>query len=127
MVNKVGEPSGLSGPIFFTGSEGLLVLCSWDPPLDIGLASALRFREILQETTFGMFKVKHDSPLTPAPVSKPAVLGRACRYPRSGEPRVSALNLVFQYGIARTAAAGKPRSRTRCACTIAQSHASPVT
>ena len=29
--------------------------------------------------------------------------------------------------MARTAPAGKPRSRTRCACTIAQSQASPVT
>src|SRR5262245_13345055 len=37
------------------------------------------------------------------------------------------LNLVFQYGLVRTAPAGKPRPRTRCACTIAQSHASPVT
>jgi hypothetical protein len=29
---QLGGPSGLSGPVFFTGSEGLLVLGSWDSP-----------------------------------------------------------------------------------------------
>ena len=29
---QLGGPSGLSGPVFFTGPEGLLVLGSWDSP-----------------------------------------------------------------------------------------------
>ena len=29
---QVGGPSGLSGPVFFTGPEGLLVLGTWDSP-----------------------------------------------------------------------------------------------
>jgi len=29
---QLGGPSGLSGPVFFTGPKGLLVLGSWDSP-----------------------------------------------------------------------------------------------